>query len=652
MPAKNHSIVIMWAGVIDIGARAKQENIRMFQSVGVDDVQSIISELDFSTIDAVISAPGIAAEMRPLIPVPLIIAYPNYIDILETIKYAEQYRNLEHKKIALIMHEDNRINEERLRQFINKPIDLYMYKTKVDMRRIFRKLVGDDYALVVGGPTSTGMAATFNIDAVQIVYHEQALQDAIEKTREILFLMDKEIRQGERLKAIIDVIPEGLIETDIQGTVRMCNKKAGEMLGLSNDQVLGSNVCRLLGDPSWEEVYKRNAVQVDTLFSFKRNKYFSTRQPIQEGGNIIGSVGTLQEAAKIQGMESKFRSQKSRGLVARYTFDDIICKSAVMREIVERAKIYTQCDTTVLLEGETGTGKEIFAQSIHNASPRRGGPFVAINCAALTETLLESELMGYDEGAFTGARKGGKIGLFEQAHKGTIFLDEINQLSPSLQAKLLRIIQEKTVRHVGGESVIPVDVRIITATNEDLKGKIAAQTFRSDLYYRINVLNILLPPLRERKDDIPALLLHFAKKTVTAAAEAERHANAMHALVHGYDWPGNIRELQNFVERYLVLSNRVDTLDRYFFHEFQDAARPSPQPPETNLIHVPLDTLDNMHRELIKAVVERCDGNKSKAALLMDISRNTIHQQMRDKKDRDKDEPSPDAERHQQGFKS
>lgn len=634
MSVKNHAIVIMWAGVIDVGTMTKQENIRMFQSVGVDDVPAIIGQLDFSTISAVISAPGIAAETRRLIPVPLVIAYPNYIDILETVKYAEVYRNLEDKRIALILHEDNRIEESRLRHFINRTIDLFKYKTKADMRAVFHKLSGDDYAMVVGGPTAVGMAASFNIDAVQLIYREQALQDAVEKTREILSLMDKEIRQRERLNAVIDVIPEGLIETDAQGTIGMCNRRALEMLGLPRDQVLGGNVCRLLGDPSWEMVYKHNAIQVDTLFSYRRNSFFSTRQPIQEGGNVIGSVGTLQEATKIQGMESKFRLQKSRGLVARYTFDDIICESAIMREIVERTKIYTQCDTTILLEGETGTGKEIFAQSIHNASARRHGPFVAINCAALPETLLESELMGYDEGAFTGAKKGGKIGLFEQAHKGTIFLDEINQLSPSLQSKLLRVIQEKTVRHIGGESVIPVDVRIVTATNENLKGKIAAQTFRSDLYYRINVLNVVLPPLRERRADIPILLLHFVKKIANDDLDAQRHANAMYSLVREYDWPGNIRELQNFVERYLVLCNRVDRLDRYFFREFQETTAPSPPQSEANFIHVPLDTLDNMERELIKAVVARCDGNKSKAALLMNISRNTLHQRMKDKTNR------------------
>ncbi|MGE4529131.1 MAG: sigma 54-interacting transcriptional regulator, partial [Rhodospirillaceae bacterium] len=219
-----------------------------------------------------------------------------------------------------------------------------------------------------------------------------------------------------------------------------------------------------------------------------------------------------------------------------------------------------------------------------------------------------------------------------------------NQHTPSQQAKLLRVIQEKAVRHLGGDSVIPVDVRNITATNENLKGKIELQTFRSDLYYRINVLNILLPPLRERPEDIPPLLLHFARKITNDAAEAQRHAIAMYALVEGYDWPGNIRELQNFVERYLVLSNRVKTLDRYFFHEFQETRRALAEPADDGSLRVPLDTLDNMQRALIEAVVERCGGNKSRAALLMDISRNTIHQRMKGKTGTGKDAPSPDAE--------
>ncbi|CAK7005146.1 MAG: Anaerobic nitric oxide reductase transcription regulator NorR [Desulfovibrio sp.] len=639
---KEHKIAILWSGSINKLNVLQRENVEIFQNVGVDDVQPIIGGLDFSEVSAVIGAPGIAAEIRQLIPVPLVIAYPNYIDVLETVKDVELNTGYQNRKFALILHEGNKIQEDRLDYFINNTVVLYKYDSKPRMRQIFQKIMGMDYELIIGGPTAVNMARSFGVQAVQLMYREQAIVDALEKTKEILFLMDKELRESERLKAAIDVMPDGIIETDENGVIVRCNRHSVEILGLSLDQILGRKVTDLV-DPRWEEVYRDRTVQVDRLFTYKKARYFSTRLPIIEGDHIIGSVGTMQEAAKIQTMESKVRSLQTRGLVARYGFKDIVSESPVMQEVIERAKIYARCDSTILLEGETGTGKEIFAQSIHNDSPRKNGPFVAINCAALTETLLESELMGYEEGAFTGARKGGKTGLFENAHKGTIFLDEINQLSPPLQAKLLRVIQEKAVRRVGGDSVIPVDVRIITATNENLKDKIATQTFRSDLYYRINVLNICLPPLRERREDIPRLMAAFASALYGGEAEAQTHVENMCRLVGGYDWPGNIRELQNFVERYGILRHRLSRLDRHFFSEFQDAypaagvvsgGTPAVGPggaagKEDGIISVRLDTLDHMESALIRAVVDRCGGNKSKAALVMNISRNTIHQKLK-----------------------
>jgi transcriptional regulator with PAS, ATPase and Fis domain len=636
MQQKDHHIAIIWSGAINYRNILDSDNIQIFQNIGVDDVQNVISSLDFQKVRAVIGAPGIAAEIRQLIPVPLVIAYPTYIDILETIKDAELNLSLKNRKIALILHETNKIQADRMDYFIQNTVDLYMYDSRARMRQIMRRISETGYDLVIGGPTAATMAKEFNINSMQLMYREQALLDALEKTREVLFLMDKELREYERLKVIIDVIPDGILETDAQGVIETCNRKALEMLHMSHDQVLGRNIVDFLGDPGWEAVYRDGASQADMIFTYRKSKYFSTRQPIMEGGRVIGSVGTLQRASKIQDMESKYRSQQTRGWVAFHAFDDIVAESSLMLEIVERAKIYTQCDMTVLLEGETGTGKEIFAQSIHNASERRRGPFVAINCAALTETLLESELMGYDEGAFTGARKGGKAGLFEQAHQGTIFLDEINHLPPPLQAKLLRVIQEKAVRHVGGDAVIPVDVRIIAATNENLKDKIAVRAFRSDLYYRINVLNILLPSLRERREDIPLLMRHFASRMEQDKEALSRRVQAMHILVAGYEWPGNIRELRNFVERYMILSGRVSQLDKHFFHEFRDGARKEAVPATAgqagrgeNELAVRLDTLENMESALIKAVVDRCAGNKSKAALLMDISRNTIHLRMK-----------------------
>jgi PAS domain S-box-containing protein len=633
MPSKKRKVAIIWSGIIKNTSVLNADDVVFFQDIGVDDINTVLSHLDFDNIGAVICAPGIAAEIGPLIPVPLIIAYPTYIDVLETIQYAELALKITRQKIALVLHERNRIQEERLTYFVHNTVNVYHYRNKSDLRGLLERNAFREYALIIGGPTAVRLAKSMNFNAIQLIYREEALQNAYEKTQELLDLMNKEILNMRRLKTMLDIIPDGIIETDGNGVIQMCNRKAMSMLGLPGDQVLGADVCTLIGDSSWKAVFQDNISQVDQLITYKRNKFFSTRQPIIEGGKTVGSVGTLQKASKIQEMENKFRFQQNKGMVATYSFDDIVCESPVMKEIIERAKIYTQYDATILLEGETGTGKEIFAQSIHNASPKKLGPFVAINCAALTETLLESELMGYDEGAFTGARKGGKPGLFERAHKGTIFLDEINQLPPSLQGKLLRVIQEKSVMHVGGGSVIPVDVRIIAATNENLKNKVADQTLRNDLYYRLNVLNIVLPPLRERQEDIEKLMLFFVQRFENDADAARHHMQTMQKLVEGYTWPGNIRELQNFVERYMILRDRIDHLDKHFFQEFFNeapvAASEAAGVNDFDALSIRIDSLENMTTSLVRKIVRHCGGNKSRAALMLNVSRNTIHQRLR-----------------------
>lgn len=246
------------------------------------------------------------------------------------------------------------------------------------------------------------------------------------------------------------------------------------------------------------------------------------------------------------------------------TFEDIVGESNKIREVVNQAKLYAASDSPVLITGESGTGKELFARSIHNLSKRNIKPFIALNCAALPEQLLESELFGYEAGSFTGGKKEGKDGLFEIGEGGTIFLDEIGEMSPHLQTKLLRVLQEKSVRKIGGHKEIPVDIRIISATNQDLEQLIREEKFRLDLFYRINIFSVDIPALRERKDDIPILVEYFSRK------QAKRYGKvisgidtkAMKRLVE-YSWPGNIRELQNVVERAiaLCLDNRVQEKD-------------------------------------------------------------------------------------------
>src|SRR5690625_4003910 len=261
----------------------------------------------------------------------------------------------------------------------------------------------------------------------------------------------------------------------------------------------------------------------------------------------------FQDVTGIKKMEGEIRKKiYLRGHIAKYTFNDIIYKSDVVDQTIEIAKSYSEVDSNILIIGETGTGKEMYTQSIHNQSARKDKPFVAINCAALPESLLESELFGYVEGAFTGAVKGGKKGFFELAHRGTLFLDEIGEISVNLQSRLLRVLQEKEVMRIGDDKVIPVDVRIIAATNKNLLEMVKNNQFREDLYYRLSVLNLHLPPLRACREDIPSMVHLFLRKYAGTNQRIRITESALERLSNEA-WEGNVRELQNFCERLAVL---------------------------------------------------------------------------------------------------
>ncbi len=264
-----------------------------------------------------------------------------------------------------------------------------------------------------------------------------------------------------------------------------------------------------------------------------------------EGGESLGAVVNIKPVSKVQELENKVRRElKGVGNSAKYSFDQIAGRSVVLQDAVDKARRFAGTELALLLEGESGVGKELFAQSVHQLSPRRNGPFVAINFAALPEMLVESELFGYEDGAFTGARRGGKAGLFEQAHNGTIFLDEIGDASPEAQAKLLRVLEEKEVRRIGGGGVLPVNVRVIAATNRNLSRMVRAGTFRADLFYRICICPLLIPPLRQREGDVFLLAEYFARERF---GRALRLGPKLRHFFSRYEWPGNVRELQNVV---------------------------------------------------------------------------------------------------------
>lgn len=359
-----------------------------------------------------------------------------------------------------------------------------------------------------------------------------------------------------RFDILMDILDEGLIGINEKREIFSCNQQAGNITGLD---------CNLIIGKSGEEVFpyiplnqcmdEKVAVPAKLIRIGTTNVNMAV-VPVLQQDECIGAFVTLQRFTDLEKKQNELRSQLlQKGYRAKYTFDDIIGKSQAINKTKEILRKMALTDSPILLIGETGTGKELLAHAVHQASDRRDGPFVAINVAAMPENLLESELFGYEEGAFTGAKKGGRPGLFEFAHGGTLLLDEVEGMSLTMQVKLLRVLQEREIMRVGGNQIINVDVRIVSATNEFLEEKVKNGSFRRDLYYRLNALPVLIPPLRVRGDDIFLLIERFRLKLRGQFILSEQVRNL---LLH-YCWPGNIRELQNVVEYFCYTGHQAIT---------------------------------------------------------------------------------------------
>ena len=353
-----------------------------------------------------------------------------------------------------------------------------------------------------------------------------------------------------RLGALVQLSDEGLLGINADGEILECNFQAADILQKPRGQLLRSRLPELL-PPEMAEHCRTQQTPISRVISFPGGTYTVRMTPITLGTQYLGAYVLLSPPEPEGPPRAKPASGK--GHVAKYRFSDICGGSAQIRQTVELDRKMARTESSVLITGESGTGKELFAHAIHNSSPRAAAPFVAINCAALPDSLLESELFGYEDGAFTGARKGGKAGLFELASSGSIFLDEIEGMAPGTQLKLLRVIQEREMMRVGGDRVIPIDVRIISASNQDLTAMMEEGRFRSDLFYRVSTLPLDLPPLRRRREDILTLIEEF-KSTLRLAFVLTEETKA---LLLRYSWPGNIRELRNCVE-YLGCQNLPD----------------------------------------------------------------------------------------------
>ena len=436
------------------------------------------------------------------------------------------------------------------------------------------------------------------------------------------------------LEAVLESTADAISVADEQGNNIIVNPAYTRITGLPKEAVIGKHATVDIaeGESMHMKVLQtgKPVKNVHMKVGPAKKEVIVNVAPIFIEGKIRGSVGVIQDISEIMSLNEELAHAKKliRQLKARYTWDDIIGRSPAIVFAKEQAKNAAETPATVLLRGESGTGKELFAHAIHNASNRKKGQFVRVNCAALAEELLESELFGYAEGAFTGAMKGGKRGFFEEACRGTIFLDEIGDIRLNLQKKLLRVLQEKEITKVGSTIPIPADVRVIAATNADLEQKVKNGLFREDLYYRLNVLPIQIPPLRNIKDDIPLLTEHIIYKLNQSYGREVRQISdeAMKVLLN-YDWPGNVRELENVIGRAMIniLPNgktidsahlpllECEKISKAFFNEDHAGMRTLEQ------------VVSGAEEAAIIQTLRETGGNRQQAAKLLDIALRNLY---------------------------
>jgi PAS domain S-box-containing protein len=464
------------------------------------------------------------------------------------------------------------------------------------------------------------------LDVRLITSGRESILPAVEDAMNLLRVQEEEQKATQRLQAILNFVHDGIMATDESGNITLLNPVAEKIFHVSQSQVLGKKINKVITETRIDEVLKSGQDEIGQLQKAPEGHILTNRIPINIDGVVKGVVATFQEVTRIQDAERTIRqSLYGKGLVTKYKFNDILTNDSRMKNLIEIARGYSLTGATVLIQGESGTGKELFAQSIHASSPRSQGPFVAVNCAALPSQLLESELFGYVEGAFTGAKKGGKIGLFELAHNGTIFLDEIGDMEKGLQARLLRVLEERMVMRLGSDALIPVNIRVIAATNIDLRKQMMAGSFRNDLFFRLNVLNLPLLSLRERPDDIPLLAEHFFKRFIR-----EHNKNAMELpqemkrLICEYSWPGNIRELKNIMERIVLTAIEGEIhlpTVRLMVEELQAGPKQQAGSGNDELIQ---GTFRDIKRKIIRRVLQEEDWNKSQTARRLGIDRMTV----------------------------
>lgn len=612
-------------------AADKNLNIELREGV-LEEGVSLAYQLEHDGVDVIISRGVTGKKIKNAVSLPVVLIEINSFDILQALHKAKSMGN----KIAFLGHKTKDFGPEfnTIIEILGIEIDCYPYTNIYEMDEQVTKILKLNFdAIVSTGLCVYQMAKSSGANAVLVQSGNDTICGSIKQALELVEGIRRDQERSKRFKSVLESTNDGIMIVDENDRINFINGSAESLLDLNARAILGQQI-ENIRNATVKGLLSGSGNQRTELFKeVGRKQFWVNSMPIILENKKKGIVTMFQSVNKIQTLEQNLRRQLfKKGLVAKHTFEDIIGNSDILKETITKARKFSSASATMLIGGESGTGKELFAQSMHNESERRHGPFVAINCAALPENLLESELFGYEEGAFTGAKKGGKTGLFEMAHGGTIFLDEIGEMTLPVQARMLRVIQEREIMRLGSDRVIPVDVRIISATNYELSTAVREGNFRSDLFHRLEVLNLDIPPLRKRKEDIE-ILAEFLVNKFSQEERKQVPSLTKVALekLKKYDWPGNVRELQNVIQKYVLLIEEGVEADELITRLINEKIKKSYAVPvgDENSITLKIGKLEDMEREIIEYLLATGASIKE-IAQVTGTSRTTLWRKLKD----------------------
>lgn len=547
-------------------------------------------------------------------------------DLAQIFQEAKLITGLPNPKVAFIGFDNMAPGIETLSAILEINITFYRIESAEEIPNMVAAFTKSSCDILVAGHKTIVLAKKLGLKHIPLRSGKQTVKSALMEAQKIALGRRFEKEIAEKFQVLVNHSIEGIISVDRDQTIQVVNPTAEHLLHHSSKDLIGQRLDQVLHNLPIDSCLAEKQQVIGHIVQRKQSWLTVNIIPIIIGQTVSGAFITFQDITRIQETEAKIRHEVSiRKFTAKYNFDDILGHSPQIAKTKGVAAAIAKVDATVLIIGESGTGKEMFAQSIHNNSPRKNGPFVAINCAALPPNLLESELFGYVDGAFTGAVKKGKPGLFEMAHKGTIFLDEISEMDKYGQSRLLRVLQEREVMRLGDDKYIPIDVRVIAATNKNLNELVKGGAFRQDLFYRLNVLLLNLPMLQKRNGDINYLSEHFVKQYSNRYNKAIELTPKAYDLLEGHTWPGNIRELSHFIERLVIVADDTiiseEVVQVFLEHrEYDSIFTLEPSAPIPNISET----------TQILSALEASNSNITKAAKLLGIARSTLYLKLKE----------------------